>query len=65
MGPGDEANTGVYVSRMLLSLLLVTELMTQVPTSVHGWHLHSLVPRPHPSQGGKGVWLQYDTPLDP
>ena len=25
----------------------------------------SLVPGPHPSQGGKGVWLQYDIPLDP
>ena len=25
----------------------------------------SLVPRPHPSRGEKGVWLQYDIPLDP
>ena len=27
--------------------------------------LRSLVLRPHPSHIGKGVWLQYDIPLDP
>ena len=25
----------------------------------------SLMPRPRPSRGGKGVWLQYDILLDP
>ena len=26
---------------------------------------YSLVPRPHPHKEEKGVWLQYDIPLDP